>query len=175
MPIGERDQLGPGFEWRLKAVLDRVVPPPRLSSPRYQSASVSFRRHALAPALLAIAMSGLLALSATAATGSPNPAVWEQKAATTIHSVSHAQSSPATDQKPSPAATRATGGAQVAPAPRTLTHAVRPEGSPTPEPSGRHHESSWPVPTASPHHDEGPSESQWGTHKTSDSGGLRRS
>lgn len=75
------------MEWRLRAALDRVQPPH--STPRYQSAhpagtlrSAIFR----AAPLLAVAVAGLL-MTAYAATGSPNPVIWTQNAASAISSV----------------------------------------------------------------------------------------
>ena len=164
MAITERDPLGPSFKWRLKAGLDRVTPPLRITKPRYQSASMrAFPALRLAPALLAIATTGVLALSATAATGSPDPAVWTQRAASTIHSVSHIPettktpetSSPTGEQAPAPAPSSAAPSRRVAPASAPPTHEGGHEASPSPEPSDHHQESPHPEPTPSPHAGDG--------------------
>jgi hypothetical protein len=100
MPGTERHRMDPYFEWRLKAVLDQFTPP--ASFPRY--ASMPARRVTpwrIAPVMLAAAASILLALSATAKTGSPNPAVWTGDAAAAIGSVRHAvEASPGPVAKP---------------------------------------------------------------------------
>jgi hypothetical protein len=83
----DHDPLGPGFEWRLKTALDRVTP--QWSQPRYQAPAVGIKAWRVAPFLLAGATTILMALTATAATGSPNPAVWTQRAVSTISSVGH--------------------------------------------------------------------------------------
>src|SRR5712691_5264350 len=113
MRIKSHDPMGPGFEWRLKAALDRVRPP--LSVPRYQLAAAGVRTLRLAPFALAAAAAALVALSATAATGSPNPVVWTERATTTIESVGHG---PATINSPEPSpngSPRSSRGAPVAP------------------------------------------------------------
>jgi hypothetical protein len=95
MPTPEHDILDPGFDIRLKATLDSVVPPsPRLAGARYRSAMA--RRGAggfrspwrLAPALISIGAAGM-ALTAFAATGSPNPAVWTERAGAVIQFMGH--------------------------------------------------------------------------------------
>jgi hypothetical protein len=77
MPSTDTDPLGDGLKRRLRAELDRVQPPS--SSPRYL---VSPRHRVpvwrFAPAALAVAVVGMLGLTAYAATGSPNPVVWTQ-------------------------------------------------------------------------------------------------
>src|SRR5579859_7103599 len=84
----EGDPLGPAFTWRLRAALDRVVPPP--APPRYQSAaSASTGPLRFAPAALAVAVAGFVALTAFATTGSANPVVWTERATSTIESVGH--------------------------------------------------------------------------------------
>lgn len=88
MPKTE-DLLGPGFEWRLRAALDRVRPPH--SAPRYLSATATATlRTALwrAAPVVAVGVAGLL-LTAYAATGSPNPVIWTQNAASAINSIAH--------------------------------------------------------------------------------------
>jgi len=138
MRINSHDPMGPGFEWRLKAALDRVTPPS--VRPRYQSATAGIRPLPLAPFMLAAAATALLALSATAATGSPNPVIWTERATTTIESVSHP---PATVNNPDPSPNRSpksTRGAPAAPSTRQPEHSAspRPEPSESPEPTPSH-------------------------------------
>jgi hypothetical protein len=145
MPNTDHDPMDRRFEWRLKAVLDRVTPP--ASRPRYASVStgrvVAWR---VAPALLATAAIVLLALSATAATGSPNPAVWTQRAASTIESVGHPPvASPSAE--PSPQRSQGTPESAHAAAP---THQPEHEASPSPRPSEHPEQSPRPEPTGSP-------------------------
>jgi hypothetical protein len=85
MPKTDKDPLGPGFAWRLRNELDRVQP--LYSSPRYLSPSAVVRVAAwrLAPVVLAVALTGILGLTAWAATGSTNPAVWTERVVTVIH------------------------------------------------------------------------------------------
>ncbi len=101
MPNTEHDPMDRGFEWRLKAVLDRVTPPP--SSPRYASAVMGgARAWPIGPALVAAgAAMVLLAVTATATTGSYNPAIWAERAGTTIQSVGHTpEASPSPEPSP---------------------------------------------------------------------------
>ena len=82
--------LGPAFDWRLRHALDRVQVPH--SAPRYQSVAPAGTLRTVvgraAPAV-AIGVAGLL-LTAYAATGSPNPLIWTQNAASAINSITHA-------------------------------------------------------------------------------------
>ena len=95
MQTPERRTLGPGFERRLKIALDSVTPrTPHHFNARYRGtmwvrSRRSYRPWRLAPALMGLAAVGIMGLSAVAATGSSNPAVWTQRAASTIHAVSH--------------------------------------------------------------------------------------
>lgn len=93
----------------------------------------------LAPVLLAGAATVLLALSATAATGSPNPVVWTQRATTTIESVGHADVAPS----PEPSTEQPRTNPRVA-VPALPTHQPQHSASQRPEPSDR------PAPAASP-------------------------
>jgi hypothetical protein len=101
MPNTEHDPMDRGFEWRLKAALDRVTPP--MSSPRYASTVMGgARAWPIGPALVAAgAAMVLLAVTATATTGSYNPAIWAERAGTTIQSVGHTPES-APSPEPSP-------------------------------------------------------------------------
>lgn len=147
MPRTDHDPMGPGFEWRLKAVLDRVTPP--ASRPRYESVSMGgVRLWRAAPVLLAAATAVLLALTATAATGSPNPVVWTQRAASTIQSVGHAPEA-APSPEPSPETPQETPRSAPA-APPTHAPEHEAEASPSPEPSERPEPSPRPEPTKSP-------------------------
>ena len=146
MRSNSRDPMSPGFEWRLKAALDRVTPP--YTQPRYLSLAAA-RPLRLAPFVLAAAASALLALSATAATGSPNPVVWTERATATIESVGHA---PANVTSPEPSPNRSSKSPRSGPA-APSTHQPEHRASPTPEPSERPEESPLPEPTESPRGD----------------------
>jgi hypothetical protein len=92
MKIADRDPLGPDFDLRLRAALDRIVPPtPYPSGARYKLMAISLNRRTLglASLLAAACAAGVVLLSGFAATGSPNPVVWSQRAAATIRSVGH--------------------------------------------------------------------------------------
>jgi hypothetical protein len=77
------DELDPLLEARLRAELNRVRPPD--GEPRYLTSATPIRAWRLAPVMLAIAFTGILALTAFAATGSPNPAVWTNRVETVIN------------------------------------------------------------------------------------------
>ncbi len=161
MPITDDELLGPGLEKRLKAALDEAVPPsPSLSSARYRlgAARRLSRAWRFAPALVAIAIAGV-AVTATAATGSPNPAIWRDKAETVIQNAGHF---PGTSPKPAPSPKPRSDGES------TANHATpsdghesepkqspepteRPEPSPSPEPTERPEPS--PTPDSSGGHD----------------------
>jgi hypothetical protein len=142
----EHDPLDPVFAWRLKAALDRVTPPH--SRPRYESKSMGgLRPWRVAPFLLAAAMVVLLALTATATTGSPNPVVWTRDAASTIESVGHAPE--VTPAQPSPE--QAPASPRKAPAPAAAaTHNSGHEAPPKPKPSDHPEDSPRPESTNSP-------------------------
>lgn len=138
MQRNKHDPLDPRFEWRLKAALDRITPP--ASRPRYLSAAATIKPWRVAPILLAGASIVLMALTVTATTGSPNPAVWTQRAASTIESVAHA---PEVAPNPTPATERTPTNPRIAPPAATATHApshkaepkAQPEPQDSPEPS----------------------------------------
>jgi hypothetical protein len=166
MQIADHRLLGPRFERRLKAALDSVVPrTPNFANARYHSvrwARVN-RPWRLAPAFVGLAAVGITALSAAAATGSPSPAVWTQRAVSTIQSVSHIPetgpsppqnaapaprgSAPVSEQKVTSHATPASG-RQAEPTDQPKA-SDRPEGSPPSDESSRpdHSNQSWPSPT----------------------------
>lgn len=133
MPKTDNEPLGPQFESRLRMELDRVRP--RFSSPRYLAAGGhrvgSWR---LAPAGLAVGIAGILTLSAYAATGSANPAVWTQRIVTTI------QPSPAPEASP-------TQTSYPTPSEHVVAPTESPEASPRAEPSERAEPSTQPSPS----------------------------
>ncbi len=128
----DHDPIGPGFEWRLKAALDRVTPPS--SNPRYAATAMGgARTWPAGPALLAAgAAMVLLAVTATAATGSPNPAVWAERAGSTIQSVSH-PSETVPSPEPSPERPLQTPHSAVPAQPTHDEH--EPEATQTPDPA----------------------------------------
>lgn len=141
MQITERGTLGPGFERRLRVALDRIVPPTSLlANARYRSMmpARAGRIWRLAPALVGIAAIGIMATSATVATGSTNPAVWTQRAASTIQSVRQVpESKPnaAESTKPEPSH-RAPSSQRAGTSRHVPSHSRDTEPSPKPEPSG---------------------------------------
>ncbi len=169
MPIPDHDTLGNGFESQLKAALDNVAPPsPMVSSARYRSATAMrpSRPWRFAPALIGVGAAGF-ALTAIAATGSPNPVIWTERAGAVLQSVGHfPAASPKSHQSPRPEPSRdshdGTGigqpspssGHEVEPSPEP---SERPEGSPRPEPSPSPAESPEPSPTPDSSHDGGSS------------------
>ena len=123
MPSADENPLGPDFERALRGELDAVRPP--FTSPRYAAARPRGLGWRLAPAALAVALVGILGLTAFAATGSPNPAVWTRRVITIINT---GQSSPT--PSPSPTENEGTGaGPTASPEPTE-----RPEPSESPEP-----------------------------------------
>jgi len=151
MPKTDTDPLGPYFGWRLRAELDRVQPP--FSSPRYvQTHRVGAWR--LAPAVLAIGIAGILGLSAYAATGSANPAVWTERAVTVIH-----QAPPSPTSEPIQPPSQPKAAPPVAPKPTQRAESTEP-----PEPTNRPEPSESPEPSQSP-------EPSGGDHEGSGSGG----
>ena len=109
---------------RLRAELDRIRPP--ATSPRYLASGRSLRARRLAPVALAVAFTGILALTAVAATGSPNPVVWSQRVQTVIN-----PPSPSPTNEESPAAPQSHTEEQ-APA----AHQESPGPTERPEPAG---------------------------------------
>lgn len=161
MPIPEHNTLGPGFERRLKAALDKVTPPsPLLSSARYRSGTGMLPRRAwrLVPVLVAVVAAGA-ALTAAAATGSTNPMVWTERAGSAIESVSKPVLSPKAAHTPRPQPSRDTSSGQRTgpgrPTPsghdqepqRSPEPTERPEASPQPQRSPSPRETPEPSPT----------------------------
>lgn len=134
MPKTESELLGPQFESRLRIELDRVRP--RFSSPRYLAGD----RHRVgswrfAPVGLAVGIAGILTLSAYAATGSANPAVWTQRIVTTIQPSPAPEASPTQTSYPTPSEHTYTPAESPEPSPRAEP-SERPEQSPQANPSG---------------------------------------
>jgi hypothetical protein len=77
------EELDPLLKARLRATLSALRPPRSL--PRYATPVPPLRAWRFAPLVLAIAFTGILALTAFAATGSPNPAVWTNRVETVIN------------------------------------------------------------------------------------------
>lgn len=84
MPKTDEEPLGAAFDHQLRSALDRVQP--RFSAPRYASAG-RLPAWRLAPVALAIAITGILALSVSAATGTVNPSVVMNRISTAIQPV----------------------------------------------------------------------------------------
>jgi hypothetical protein len=138
--------IAPGFDWRLKAALDRITPPPVM--PRYAMAQHAFRPWRLAPIALAGAATVLLALTAVAATGSANPVVWSQRAASTIEAVGRA---PETSPSPVPSPERSPNTTRRAPA-AAPTHGSQSKASA--KPTEHTEEPARPTPTLLPNPDD---------------------
>jgi len=85
------DQLGPDFDERLQAELDRFTPPtPLPEKARFSLRQPRYRRFGRMQ--LAVTMAGVLAVmtvaAASAASGT-DPSTWPQRAVTTVESVTH--------------------------------------------------------------------------------------
>src|SRR5260370_2727965 len=96
------DQLGPSFDNRLRAELDRVRPPtPRPEMARFGLMPAPSRwLVALKPAIAIGAALALLSVAASAASGSPNPGGWHPPALPTATEVTH--TTPPTPPLPPP-------------------------------------------------------------------------
>jgi hypothetical protein len=163
MPKTDRDPLGPSFQWRLRSALDRIEAPP--STPRYATASARTARPLrFARVGLVSGLTGILALTAFAATGSANPAVWTQRIVTTIKPIPVVvEPSPTPEQTPPPA-TKAV-------APVVPVHTPNAESSQKPEGPDTHE-----TPDATPRSSSPEPSSGNGDHSgPSDSGRSRRS
>ena len=137
--------LHPTLIARLRAELDRARP--LHTAPRYATSPAPIRAWRLTPLILAIAFTGILALTAFAATGSPNPAVWTNRVETVIN-----PPSPSPTPEDEPAASQPAT-ATAAPTHRPTdapTHQAQPTSSPqhgSPDPEDDHES---PRPSASP-------------------------
>lgn len=195
MQITDREALNWILKSRLRAALDRVVAPtPAFTDARYRSiaSARSGGVWRLAPALVGAGAIAIMAASAAVATGSTNPAVWTERAASTLQSVRHVpDAKPAQSSKPVPSHSSS----QVAPGPisRATPSAGRdgkfgsePEATDRPNqnrPAPTPHPKEDPQPSDShssphPHHDSSPSSSVTGevpdAERPSDFGGARR-
>ena len=154
MPKIERDDLGPVFERLLRRELNRVQP--RFPSPRYLSpAHTHLRTWRFAPIALGVSLVGILALSASVATGSPNPVVWTQRVVTVI------ESNPAATPEPGPVQPKAA--PQAGP-----THAPQHQAPDTSQPPERL-ETPEPARTAEPGESPEPSDHESGSGESADS------
>jgi hypothetical protein len=146
------DGLHPTLIARLRAELDRVRPPD--AEPRYLTSRAPIGAWRLAPVMLAIAFTGILALTAFAATGSPNPAVWTNRVETVM-------SPPSPSPSPEAEPTASSQAAPAAPPARRPTapptERAEPTSSPeheSPEPSNDHESPNpSPSPSSSPTED----------------------
>jgi len=168
MPTSDDETLGPELERRLKAALDEIVPPsPQLSSARYLArAGKSWSRAwRLAPALVAVAAAGAV-LTATAATGSPNPAIWRDRAGTVIQNVGHFPAgSPKAAHSPSSKPRASTSSQGTGTTHATPTSGHEPQPKPSPEPSEQPESS--PEPTSGEDTTPNPTQDQQGGSQTS--------
>ena len=161
------DQLGPSFDKRLRAELDRFKPPtPRPEMARFSLSPAGHRAWGrLKPALAVAAALAILMVVATAAFGSPNPGVWEQRAVTTVQSVTQtgppsptpepqeaAPAAPATHAEPSETSEPG----RESPEP---SGTASPEPRESPEPTGSPEPTQPPEPTESPEPRDSPSPS----------------
>src|SRR5260370_6834755 len=98
------DQLGPSFDKRLRAELDRFKPPtPRPESARFSRISPGYGRLGfLKPAVAMAAALALMTVAASAASGSPNPSVWKDRAWTTVQEVTQTAPPSPTPAAPKP-------------------------------------------------------------------------
>ena len=131
MPKTDPETLGQDFAAQLRQALDRIQPPG--GPPRYLSMAEAGRLSSLrlAPFALAIALTGILGLTAWAATGSTNPSVWTNRVETVI-----APTSPAAAPSPTGAPPEKQRSAPAAPARQpSPAPSQRPEPTNSPEPS----------------------------------------
>ena len=159
MPKTDDEWFRMRYAARLRAELDRVRP--SASTPRYLHSRSHVALWRLAPATLAVAIAGILSLTAWAATGTPNPRVWTQRVENVINPPSPSPSlepaSPAAQpQSAPPAATRAPAPATERAEPSGGDEHESPQASPAPRPSPSpehsddHSGATWPGGTASP-------------------------
>ena len=167
------DQLGPHFNDRLRAELDRfegTTPLPETA--RFSRVQARRRLVLLKPALALAGALGILLIAASALAGSPNPGVWTQRAVNSIESVTQsAQPSPSPESQGSHHA-------PVQPSTRTEpseTGHESPEPSngseqePSPSPDGHDSSNPAPSPTPSPGSEDGGHESPSPSPRGSDS------
>lgn len=167
MPTAEHDPLGPDFDRRLGAALDRVMPPtPNVTGARYRLTSATLPRRALrlGSALAAAGALGVVSLSAFAATGSPNPVVWTERAASTISHIPEAGPKSEATQNPPSSQNGAPSAAQGGTAHPSPAHSEKPADGQHPDPSDHPESSSHPEPSESPDHSSSHQPSDDGRH-----------
>ena len=148
MPKTDPETFGADFSARLRQEMDRIEPPG--GTPRYISMAGAGRLSALrlAPFALAIALTGILGLTAWAATGSTNPSVWTNRVETVI-----APPSPAAGPSPTGTPPEKQRSAPAAP-PRQASPvpSERPEPTNSPEPEDDGHSGAASAPRTSGDH-----------------------
>jgi hypothetical protein len=158
------DQLGPDFDERLGAELDRgAAPTPLPANARFHRSPSGY--HPITGRKLALAAASAVAvllLSATVLARSPNPAVWVR----TVQSVAHpVESSPSPSSENAPPA-------QAPPAAHAEPARTAQPSHESPEPPGdaRTEPSGWPTP--SPERDQSPGQSPSPSPSPSPEGGY---
>jgi hypothetical protein len=137
------DSLGPDFDERLGAELDRgAAPTPLPANARFNMSPPGYRPLVGGKVVLAVAGAvALLMVAATALAHSPNPAVW----VSTVESVTHVGESSASPSPESAPQAQTPPPAQVHP-----TRTAEPDTE-SPEPSGDTRLESSPAPSGSEH------------------------
>lgn len=167
------DQLGPDFDERLRAALERFRPPtPMPQRARFRRPQpTSYWLGGFKPALAAFGALAVLILmvAATAASGSPDPVVWTQRAVTTVEgtveTVTHVSES-----SPSPSPVRAPQPQSKPPAQAAPVKTAAPErdsSGPTTGSRSQPKESPEPSPAQSHDHHESPSPNSDESHRQS--------
>jgi hypothetical protein len=169
------DTLGPDFDLRLKASLDRVHGPTPLPENARFRLGAPRRLGPLRPVLALAGALGIVLVAATALAGSPNPSVWTKRAVNSIETVTHTgPSSPSPESDPSqhhplqpPAHTEPSEAAHESPEPSSGSQ-QEPSGSPSPDGHDSATPASSPSPSPSPGPEDGahesPSPSPSGSH-----------
>lgn len=132
MPRTDPDALGENFRWRLRAELNRVRPvysPPRYLAPARERTGAM----RVATAVLAVAVVGILSLTAYKTAGSPNPSEWTRKIVTGIEPTTQSTPTPVTSSSPSPQAAAPVPPTHSAQSTPRVTPSDRPQSTPTPE------------------------------------------
>jgi hypothetical protein len=131
------DHLGPDFDERLGAELDRYVgPTPRPDSARFRQPAVRYRRFGgRKTALVAATALALMMVGASAFSGSADPAVWVTTVQTVTHVAASSPSPPAPQASPQVPAQPPAAHAKPAPAASPAHESPEPEGNPRAEPS----------------------------------------
>ena len=154
------DQLGPDFDRRLKAGLDRFDGPTPLPEGARFARLLPPRRHLgpVKPALALAAALAVLLVAASALAGGPDPSTWTQKAVSSFQSVTRVQPAPSPISNSTPRG-RSQPPARTAPSQPKRQSPEASDGSraeppdshgPSPSPDSGHHDSSAPSPSPSP-------------------------